>query len=401
MAGPSSLVLTAEAASFVRGGGRDVVLQKLPAASGPAALKPGQHVTLLDDNEDELGLGVFDPENGLVRVFATVEDGFRKIEGGLIGWRVEQAARLRRDLGLLEPGASDACYRIVHGAGDGLPGLTCDALGAFGVLYVYAEGLWPLARIAAEAIAGFAKLEGVVIKQRSRTTAADGEVKQEVIGKAPPERYEAKETGVPFEIHPLSGLNAGLFTDMREHRKGLARFAAGRRVLNLFSYTGALSVTCARAGAATVTSVDTSQGVQAWAQGNFRRAGLPDDKRWRFETGDAVRFLARAEKDREQYDLVMIDPPTFSTARGKPWTLDRDYPELIGQAAMTLPSGGLLWLAANTHELGSLARLAHKGLRAAGKLGAVLEQGGLPPDYPTLLAQARDRYLQVCLLRVS
>jgi 23S rRNA (cytosine1962-C5)-methyltransferase len=394
-AAPSSLSLSPDASSFVRGGGRDVVLQKLEL---PLGLVPGQPLTLLDDQGDELALALHDPENGLLRVYATPEDGFRKIEAGLLGWRVEQACKLRRDLGLMEP---DACYRVVHGAGDALPGFSCDAFGAFGVLWVYAEALWPTARLLAEAIAGFAKLDGVVIKQRSRTTAADGEVKQEVIGKAPPERYEAKESGVPFEIHPLSGLNAGLFTDMREHRKGLARFTAGRRVLNLFSYTGALSVTCARAGAATVTSVDTSAGVQAWAQGNFKRNALVDDKRWRFETGDAVRFLARADKDRERYDLILIDPPTFSTARGKAWTLDRDYPELIGQAAQVLPPGGLLWLAANTHELGSLARLAHKGLRNAGRVGSVIEQGSLPPDYPTLLAQARDRYLQICLLRVA
>ncbi len=389
------VALSAEAAGFIRGGGRDVVLQKLEL---PVGLGAGQAVELLDDRGDELALALHDPENGLLRVYATPEDGFQKIEAGLLGWRVEQATRLRRELGLMEP---DACYRIIHGAGDGLPGFTCDAFGAFGVMYVYAEALKPVAKVLAEAIAGFAKLDGVVIKQRSKTTAAEGEIKQDIVGKAPPERYEAKESGVPFEIHPLSGLNAGLFTDMREHRKGLTRFTAGRRVLNLFSYTGALSVACARAGAATVTSVDTSPGVQAWAQGNFRRSALVDDERWRFETGDAVRFLARAEKDRERYDLILIDPPTFSTARGKAWTLDRDYPELIAQAANVLPSGGLLWLAANTHELGSLARLAHKGLRSVGRVGSVIEQGGLPPDYPTLLAQARDRYLQVCLLRVS
>jgi 23S rRNA (cytosine1962-C5)-methyltransferase len=392
----ATVALPAEAAGFVRGGGRDVVLQKLGI---PDALPAGQHVRLVEDGGDDLGFGVLDRENGLIRVFVTAEEGFRSIEGGLLGWRVEQACQLRRGLGLMEPEAS---YRVVHGAGDGLPGFSCDALGRFGVLWVYAEALWPLARILAETIAGFAKLDGVVVKQRSRTTAAEGEVRQEVIGKAPPERYEAQESGVPFEIHALSGLNAGLFTDMREHRRGLARFAAGKRVLNLFSYTGAFSVTCARAGAATVTSVDTSPGVQAWAQGNFRRSGFdPSDKRWRFEAGDAVRFLARADKDRERYDLIVIDPPTFSTARGKAWTLDRDYPELIGQAAQVLPPGGLLWLAANTHELGSLARLAHKGLRGVGKVGAVLEQGGLPPDYPTSVAQARDRYLQVCLLRVT
>jgi 23S rRNA G2069 N7-methylase RlmK/C1962 C5-methylase RlmI len=159
-------------------------------------------------------------------------------------------------------------------------------------------------------------------------------------------------------------------------------------------------VTRARAGAASVTSVDTSAGVQAWAQGNFGRSGFGADPRWKFETGDAVRFLARAGRDKERYDLVFCDPPTFSTARGQPWTLDRDYPALIAQCAAVVPEGGILWLAANTHELGSLAKLAQKGLKNAGRHGVIVEQGGLPPEYPTCVAQPHDRYLQVCVLRL-
>src|SRR5262249_41410110 len=173
---------------------------------------------------------------------------------------------------------------------------------------------------------------------------ADG-VAQDIVGERPDEQLIVTEHGVPFEVHPLGGLNHGLFTDMREHRRGLARFAAGLRVLNLFSYTGALGLACARAGAASVTSVDTSAGANAWAAGNFARSGLGDPRRWRFETGDAVRFLARGARDRERYDLVLIDPPTFSTARGAPWTLDRDYPDLIAKAAAVIPPDGLLLLA--------------------------------------------------------
>jgi 23S rRNA (cytosine1962-C5)-methyltransferase len=179
---------------------------------------------------------------------------------------------------------------------------------------------------------------------------------------------------------------------------------AGRRVLNLFSYSGALSVAAARGGATAVTSVDTSAGVHAWAAGNFARSGFaPDDKRWRFETGDAVRFLARAIRDRERYDAVIIDPPTFSPARGTPWTLERDYPALIGQAATVLSPGGFLWLAANSHDLaaGGLVKLAHHGVRSTGRTASIVETGGLPPDYPTLLAQPRDRYLQVVVLCVA
>src|SRR5262249_58874767 len=139
--------------------------------------------------------------------------------------------------------------------------------------HAYGADLRPLGRELAEAITGFARLRGAVVKLRARGGADS--VEQDVVGDIP-ERPVVTEHGVPFEVHPLAGLNSGLFTDMREHRRGLARFVAGARVLNLFSYTGALSVTCARAGAAAVTSVDTSAGVQAWAAGNFARSGLVD-----------------------------------------------------------------------------------------------------------------------------
>ncbi len=380
------ITLPAEAASFVKNGGRDVDTSKLPATA------PGERVRLLDTGGDDVGLAISDPENQRLRVMATPDDGFPRIDGALLGWRVERALAWRSQLGL--PGPEHA-YRLLHHAGDGVPGFTCDVLGPWAVLYAYSAALLPFARQLAEAVCGFARLRGVVVKVRARGGAA--EVTQEVVGEAPPERHVALERGVPFEIHALGGLNVGLFTDMREHRVTLARHAPGRTVLNLFSYTGALSLACARAGAASVTSVDTSDGVQAWARGNFARSELTDPARWRFETGDAVRFLARAAKTRERYDLVLVDPPTFSTARGKPWTLERDYPELIAQAAAVIPDGGLLWLAANTHELGSLVRLAQRGLRGR---GAIVDQGGLPPDYPTLAAQPRDRYLQVISLRL-
>lgn len=389
-----SIALPGPAAAFVSAGGRDVDTAKL--AVDAAA---GDCVRLVDEGGDELGLAVADPDNARMRVLATPADGFPAIGGALLGWRVERALAWRTRLGLPGP---DHAYRLIHGAGDGLPGFACDVLGAVAVVHVYGAGLRPLGRQLAEAITGFARLRGAVVKLRARGGADS--VAQDVIGEVA-ERPVVTEHGVPFEVHPLTGLNSGLFTDMREHRRGLARFVAGARVLNLFSYTGALSVTCARAGAAAVTSVDTSAGVQAWAAGNFARSGLVDARRWRFETGDAVRFLARAARDKERYDAVLIDPPTFSTARGAPWTLDRDYPDLIAKAAAVIPPDGLLWLAANTHGLGhepgSLARLAHKGLRAAGRCAAIIEQGGLPPEYPTLAAQPHDRYLQVCALRLA
>ena len=388
--------LSSAATNFVAGGGRD--LDSARAGEVPA-FAAGEHVRLLDPNGDEVGLAISDPDNGKLRVLATPSDGFAAIDGALIGWRVEKAVAWRTQLGLPGPGHA---YRIVHGAGDGLPGFAADVLGSFACVYVYGEGLRPLARQLADAIVGFARLDGAVVKLRARGSADD--VPQETVGKQAPEQFTVIEPGVPelhYEIHPHGGLNVGLFTDMREQRRGLHRFVGGKRVLNLFSYTGALSLASAKAGAASVTSVDTSQGVNAWAMGNFKRSGFQPGAQYKFETGDAVRYLARAIRDKERYDVVLIDPPTFSTARGSPWTLDRDYPALIAQAAEVIPSGGVLWLAANTHELGSLAKLAQKGVRNAGRNAAIIEQGGLPPEYPTVAAQPHDRYLQICVLRLT
>ena len=390
------LALPPSAASFVAGGGRDISIAALPAGT-TAGLVPGEHVRIADTSGEELGLAIVDPDNDKVRVMATAAEGFPKIDGALLGWRVERALALRRRLGLVGP---DHAYRLVHRGGDGLSGFACDVLGPTCVVYAYAEALRPLGRTLAEAVVGFARLGGAVVKLRARG-GADA-VAQDVIGARPPDELVVTEHGAPYEVHPLAGLNHGLFTDMREHRRGLARFAAGARVLNLFSYTGTLGLACARAGAASVTSVDTSAGVQSWARGNFARSGLaPNDPRWRFETGDASRFLARAARDKERYDLVLIDPPSTSSGGGGSWVLARDYPDLIAKAAAVIPADGLLWLAANTQDLTSLAKLAHKGLRAAGRTGAILEQGGLPPEYPTLAAQPADRYLQVCLLRLA
>src|SRR5687767_4315875 len=287
-----SIVLPGPAAAFVAAGGRDLDTAKLTLE-----LAAGDHVQLVDERGEELGLAIADPDNARLRMMATPADGFPRIDGALLGWRVERALRWRKALGL--PGEGHA-YRIVHGAGDGLPGFACDVLGPTAVVYAYGAGLRALGKQLAEAIVGFAQLRGAVVKLRARGGADS--VEQDVVGVRPDDKLVVTEHGVPFEIHPFGGLNHGLFTDMREHRRGLARFVAGARVLNLFSYTGALSVACARAGAATVTSVDTSAGVQAWAAGNFARSGLVDARRWRFETGDAVRFLQRAARDKERYD---------------------------------------------------------------------------------------------------
>jgi 23S rRNA (cytosine1962-C5)-methyltransferase len=326
------------------------------------------------------------------------DEAFDAIGPGFFAARVERALALRLSLGLV---GERAAFRLVHGAGDGLPGFAVDVLGPWAVVYVYSRAFVPCGQLLARAAVEQLGLRGAVVKVRSRGAASQQRVRQETVGGAPPEALVVEERGVPFEVHPARGLNTGLFTDMREHRHGLARFTAGKAVLNGFGYTGTLSVVAARAGASSVTTVDLSSGVLGWARDNFRLSGLdPSAPAFRFEAGDVARFLEAEARSGRRFDVILLDPPAFSAARGAAFAIDRDYPDLVARAARLLPDGGLLWLACNARA-SDLVALARDGLRRARRAATLLETGGLPPDHPTLPAQPEDRYLQVGLFRVE
>jgi 23S rRNA (cytosine1962-C5)-methyltransferase len=390
-----SLVLRPDAVAAIDAGRRDLDLATATTHADGDLRRPLQ---LQDASGRSLGLALADPENGRLRVMTGPGEPFGELDSPFYAARVEAALERRRALGLVARGQA---YRLLNGAGDGLPGLVADVYGGWAVLHAYGRALVPAARELAGVLIGGADLQGVVIKLRGRGAAARGEIAQEAHGAPPPERLVVSESALRFEVHLLGGLNVGLFTDMREQRAALARHAAGQAVLNGFSYTGALSVASAMAGAASVTSVDLSAGVQRWARDNFRLNGLDArDSRWRFEVKDVGRFLADAAASGRRFGLVLLDPPAFSTARGAGFAIDRDYPALIASACATLPSDGLLWLACNART-SRLADLAAAGLRQAGREANLVEEAGLPADHPTLPAQPEDAYLQIALYRLG
>lgn len=365
---------------------------------GPVAgLEPGRPLRLLDPKGEVVAQAVADPENGVAHIFA--RHALRAMDAAFFRARLEAALALRRSLGLVDGVSS---YRLVNGEGDGLPGLWVDRYGSFAVLSAASSGLLPLARLLAEAVREVAGASGVVLKVRGKDPQ-DRSLKDEVFGETPPQKLVVHELGAPYEVHLLGSLNVGLFCDMREHRRGIGRFVEGRRVLNTFAYTGALSVAAARAGAAAVTSVDLSSGVLAWARENFRLSGLsPDDPRWRFETSDVRRFMEREQKAGARYDTIIMDPPTVSAARASQWSMKKDYPDLIALATRLLPpEGGCLWVSANTRKGPDVVRHVQEGLRRASRPGVVLELGGLPPDFPTPALWPESRYLEVCQLHVG
>ena len=386
-------------------------LDGLGEAQGGAGV--GRPLELVDPTGTFLAWTLSDSENGFLYVLSRSPEDLPT--DALLRRRVLEAFELRAVLRLIPPdGRVGGSFRLVNADGDGFGGIVVDVYGDYAIQYVLAKGLRDWGRRVAAATADVAAErglqtasgdpwpKGILQKVRTKGAARPGKPVQSIVyGDEVPEKFVVEESGALFEIHPLAGLNVGLFTDMREHRSRLDRFASGARVLNTFAYTGSLSVAAVRAGARHVTSVDLSSGVLKWARSNFRLAGLDPDAH-RFEVSDTMRFLSDAEKRGEEYDFVILDPPTYSAARAAAWSMKRDLRELITRAALLVSAGGILWFSGNSHQLTDQeleSRIA-EGARNAERELTLLESGGLPPDFPTPVTLPEARYLKLRVFRV-
>lgn len=205
----------------------------------------------------------------------------------------------------------------------------------------------------------------------------------------PPAELTVSERGVRYLIRPCGSLNVGLFPDMREVRSWLRSVAAGRTVLNLFAYTCSLGVCAALGGAARVLNLDLSRQYLAWGRENYACNGLQTAER-DFVYGDAFDWLARFARRGETFDVVIVDPPSFSTAKGAAFSVERDYARLVEAAARCTASGGIL-LAATNHAGTTDARFdawLRTGLEQADRDGTVEQRWHEPlPDFPVLPRQ--------------
>jgi 23S rRNA (cytosine1962-C5)-methyltransferase len=195
---------------------------------------------------------------------------------------------------------------------------------------------------------------------------------QLVSGTAMAERTSIRENGVTFLINFGEGLATGIFLDQRENRRRLLRMPlAGKTVLNTFAYTCAFSVAAATAGAVT-TSVDLSKNYLEWGRENFRTNHL-DPAGHDFVFGDTFEWLKRFAKRGQHWDVVILDPPTFSTTKkGRAFQAARDYEELAALAMPLVAAGG--WLLCSTNQRTLEPEQFESSIRAAARrCGRVME----------------------------
>ncbi len=176
--------------------------------------------------------------------------------------------------------------------------------------------------------------------------------------------FTVRERGLNFEVNLLRYLDSGLFLDHRETRRLLGAQAAGKRVLNLFAYTGSFTVYAAAGGAAATVTVDMSHTYQAWTARNLKLNNIPDSNAHRLVTQDVMTWLGAANYGRERFDLIVLDPPSFSNSKRMHDSFDiqRDQAPLLASTLRLLAPGGALYFSTNRQGFkldGETAVMAH------------------------------------------
>ncbi len=320
--------------------------------------------------------------------------------------RLKSALDVRNSIGLLRGNCTDenninTTYRLIHGEGDNMPGLVIDIYGDTAVMQAHSVGMHVDRMIIAQSLK---KIMGDSLKSvyyKSETTLpfkADlGQENGFLIGSS--HNDIAIENGLKFHIDWLKGQKTGFFVDQRDNRTLLEHYSKGRKVLNMFCYTGGFSVYSMRGGAELVHSVDSSAKAVELVNRNVN-LNFPNDSRHKAFSADAFKFL---DEMTCSYDLVILDPPAFAKHRDALKQALRGYTKLNAKAMEKMPHGSILFTfscsqAVNKEQFRTAIFAA---AMQAGRKIRILHQLHQPADHPINIFHPEGEYLKGLVVYVE
>ncbi|HZT99177.1 MAG TPA: class I SAM-dependent rRNA methyltransferase, partial [Ktedonobacteraceae bacterium] len=254
--------------------------------------------------------------------------------------RIRRATALRQ---VFDPTQTNA-YRLIHAEGDGLPGLIVDRFADILVAQIHTAGMERLRPLLVEALMRETGARGLLFRNDIQSRKREGlEIEEPSVGAGEvPAQVTIRENGIQFLVDPWWGQKTGFFLDQRDQRQLLRKYAYGKRVLNCFSYTGGFSVYAALTSQETVvTSVDISAPALETARQNFTLNGL-DPGRHQFLVADVFDYLQEAQRNQEQFDVVVLDPPAFAKTHHARTQALNAYRRLNLLGMQVLRPGGIL-----------------------------------------------------------
>ena len=298
---------------------------------------------------------------------------------------------------------STNAFRLVHGEGDGLPGLVIDVYDRTAVMQAHSVGMHVSRREIADALAEI--LDGIIdnIYYKSETTLAykasedggNGFLK----GGLTTASDIAVENGLKFHVDWLGGQKTGFFVDQRENRALLERYSHGRKVLNMFCYTGGFSFYAMRGGAALVHSVDSSSRAIDITRANVE-LNFPGDARHEAYAEDAFKYLDRMG---DQYDLIILDPPAFAKHKDALRNALMGYRKLNAKAFEKIRPGGILFTFSCSQVVtkDNFRTAVFTAAAMSGRRVRILHQLTQPADHPVSIYHPEGEYLKGLVLYVE
>ncbi|MBO5780160.1 MAG: class I SAM-dependent rRNA methyltransferase [Muribaculaceae bacterium] len=366
-------------------------------ASMPSDVEEGQTVAVLAFDGRFIGVGHYQIGSIAVRI---LDFDDTTIDKDFFIARLRDALNLRRSLNLSRD--DNDAYRLVHGEGDFLPGLIIDIYGHTAVVQAHSPGMHFCRDIIALAITELEDLEVANVYYKSETTlpfkAQLDPQNDYIIGGF--DSNIATENGLNFHIDWLKGQKTGFFVDQRDNRSLLESLSRNRKVLNMFCYTGGFSVYALRGDAQRVVSVDSSAKAIALTTANVN-LNFPNDTRHEAFAEDAFRFLDTMQKD--EYDLIVLDPPAFAKHRSALKNALRGYQRLNYKAFEKIAPGGIIFTFSCSQAVSKEQfRLAVFSAAAQSRRRVrIIRQMTQPADHPVNIYHPEGEYLKGLVLYVE
>lgn len=315
--------------------------------------------------------------------------------------RLSRAYDVRRTLGVTSS-ATHNIYRLIHGEGDGLPGLVIDIYGRTAVVQAHSVGMHRSREIISRTLIDVMHGEIESVYYKSETTLPfKAQVERAggyIIG-GPVEGDTLLEYGMKMPVDWINGQKTGLFIDQRENRALLERMSQGRTVLNMFCYTGGFSIAALRGGARLVHSVDSSaRAIELTRQGVA--VNFPDDTRHEAFAEDAFRYLDSMEPI---YDLVVLDPPAFAKHKDALKRALLGYRRLNEKAFLKIRPGGIIFTFSCSQVVSKeqFRTSVFTAAAIAGRSVRILYQLHQPADHPVSIFHPEGEYLKGLVLYVE
>ncbi len=355
--------------------------------------EPGSWVQVFSHKKKTLGFGYINPRS-LIAVRLVAGPG-KEPGTDVIAHRMREASQWRKTR--IYPGAQ--CYRVVYGESDGLPGLVVDRYGKLVVYQITTLGMSLLESEIREAIHEVLQPETLVYRHDSPVRLLEGlPLTKGVAYGEVPEVCSVELDGIRFVLNPIDGQKTGMYLDQRDNRQALKPFVHGKKILDLFCYNGAWSLTAAAAGAVETLGIDESKNAIESAKINAHENGFAPI--CRFEAREV--FHALKELSRNTFDVVVVDPPAFVKNKSALAEAKKGYTDLNRRAMMMVKPGGVLISCSCSYHLdeASFKDVLLKAAQAGGRELKLLEARGQAKDHPVLLAMPETNYLKCYVLQV-